>query len=168
MEQNSTSRPFNSTMVQSLVFFVCAILLFAYSIYKHYSGLPVVWEMSPYLFPVLISVFLLLLSISLFADGRRQLKRSQAQAAEEGGVPSAVEAEPERTKWLALLIVVAASVLYFALLPILTFIPATILFLVGLFLYLGERRWWMVALLSILTTGVIYVLFGVLLNVMLP
>ncbi len=150
----------NHTIQESILFFVLSIALLAYAIYKHYTGLPVSWEMSPYLFPVLISVFLFLLSISLFADGRKQY------AAQRGSGEASAPKTP--TDWKSTLFTVLAAIAYFLLMPVITFTPATILFLVAMFWFLRERRWWLVALLSVATAGLIYVLFGILLNVMLP
>lgn len=150
----------NPTVQESVLFFLLSIALLVYALYKHYTGLPVSWEMSPYLFPVLISVFLFLLSISLFADGRKQYA-----AGEERG--QAAEEKPA-TDWKSTLFTVVAAVIYFLLMPVIKFIPATILFLVAMFWFLKERRWWLVAILSVATAGLIYVMFGVLLNVMLP
>ena len=48
------------------------------------------------------------------------------------------------------------------------FIPGTVVFLVLLFLLLGERRPLLVGILSVSTSVVIYYLFHVLLHVMLP
>lgn len=150
----------NPTVQESLLFFLLSIALLVYALYKHYTGLPVSWEMSPYLFPVLISVFLFLLSISLFADGRKQCAAGEKRDQAAGEKPA--------TDWKSTLFTVVAAVIYFLLMPVIKFIPATILFLVAMFWFLKERRWWLVAILSVATAGLIYVMFGVLLNVMLP
>lgn len=161
MEQNRKASLFaNHTVQESVLFFIMAIALMAYALYKHYTGLPVSWEMSPYLFPVLIAIFLLLLSVSLFTDGRKQVFTQSPE----------VEAKASKVvvDWKSTLFTVVASVVYFLLMPVITFIPATILFLLAMLWYLKERRWWLMAILSVATTGIIYVMFGVLLNVMLP
>lgn len=150
----------NATVQESVLFFLLSIALLVYALYKHYTGLPVSWEMSPYLFPVLISVFLFLLSISLFTDGRKQYAAGEERGQETGEKPA--------TDWKSTLFTVVAAVIYFLLMPVIKFIPATILFLVAMFWFLKERRWWLVAILSVATAGLIYVMFGVLLNVMLP
>lgn len=161
MEQNRKASLFaNHTVQESVLFFIMAIALMAYALYKHYTGLPVSWEMSPYLFPVLIAIFLLLLSVSLFTDGRKQVFTQSPE----------VEAKASKVvvDWKSTLFTVVASVVYFLLMPVITFIPATILFLLAMLWHLKERRWWLMAILSVATTGIIYVMFGVLLNVMLP
>ena len=66
------------------------------------------------------------------------------------------------------LVLVAASFAYYFLMQKIHFIAATVLYLLALFLYLGERTWWKLLLLSVITTGAIYVLFGMCLNVRLP
>jgi energy-converting hydrogenase Eha subunit C len=52
--------------------------------------------------------------------------------------------------------------------PVLRFVPATVLFLGALFVCLGERKWRRVLLLSVVAAGAVYALFGLALNVRLP
>lgn len=136
----------------------CSLALLAYSLYHHYFDKNTsVWKMSPYLFPTLISIFGLLLALSLMADARQALRNAQDTA------------EPFKMSNLrGVFIVIGASLVYYFLMPLLTFTPATMLFLLALFIYLGECKWWKLLLLSGVTTGAIYVLFGIMLNVRLP
>ncbi len=146
------------TILDSLAFLLLSVALFCYSLYRHYNGLPVEWQMSPYLFPALLSVFLFLLSLSLFAEGRRQ---STSRGKTDSTAKKAAD-------YRGVLVTIAASVLYVALMPVIHFLPATVLFLAGMLCYLGERRRWLVGLLSVGTSVAIYVLFALMLNVMLP
>lgn len=147
---------------QDAVFVVlCAVSLLSYSLYHHATDKNTTeWKTSPYLFPVLISVFGILLAASLLADAVRDMK---AQAMLAG----AEEAEGHRDL-KGVFVFIAVSVLYYFALPHLKFIAATILYLLILFLYLGERKWWKLLLLCGITTGAIYLLFGVALHVHLP
>ncbi|MCR5825425.1 MAG: tripartite tricarboxylate transporter TctB family protein [Oscillospiraceae bacterium] len=151
----------NSNCQDSIFVGLCSVALLAYSLYHHANDRNTgEWKTSPYLFPVLISVFGLLLAVSLMADALHDLHSVQETAnAVEGGA---------KHNLVGALVFIAASVAYYLLMPLLHFIPATIVFLGGLFVYLGERKWWKILLLSVITTGAVYALFGLGLNVRLP
>ncbi len=147
---------------QDAVFVVlCAVSLLTYSLYHHATDKNTTeWKTSPYLFPVLISVFGILLAASLLADAMRDMKNQAMLAgAEDTGAHHDLK---------GVFVFIGVSVLYYFALPHLKFIAATILYLLILFLYLGERKWWKLLLLCGITTGAIYVLFGVALHVHLP
>ena len=147
---------------QDAVFVVlCAVSLLTYSLYHHATDKNTTeWKTSPYLFPVLISVFGILLAASLLADAMRDMKNQAMLAgAEDTGSHHDLK---------GVFVFIGVSVLYYFALPHLKFIAATILYLLILFLYLGERKWWKLLLLCGITTGAIYVLFGVALHVHLP
>ena len=138
---------------------LCSAGLLAYSLYHHYFDKNTsAWKTSPFLFPTLIAVFGLLLTFSLVTDALQELRAGTAEKAEAKGKKNPV----------GVLVLVAAAVAYYLLMPVLHFIPATVLLLCALFVYLGERKWWKIALLSGLTTAAVYVLFGVALHVRLP
>lgn len=138
---------------------VCSAGLLSYSLYHHYFDKNTSeWKTSPFLFPTLIAVFGLLLTLSLVADALRELRAGEGAGTKSGSGKNLV----------GVLVLIGAAVVYYFLLPLLHFIPATILFLTGLFLYLGERKWWKIALLSVITTVAIYALFGMMLNVRFP
>ncbi len=150
----------NANFQESVFVGVCSAGLLIYSLYHHHFDRNTSeWKMSPYLFPVLISVFGFLLAVSLLADALHELRVPETEAAGESGA---------KKNPVGALVLVGASVVYYLLLPVLHFIPATILYLLGLIFYLGERKWWKLALLSVLTTGAVYALFGLVLHVRLP
>ena len=160
MEKNKKKTLLNAPSLKDSIFVgACSVGLFAYSLYHHHNDRNTgEWKMSPYLFPTLISVFGFLLAVSLFADARREVRKLNEETSEPA----------VKKNWIGVLILIGAAILYYILLPIIHFIPATILFLLGLFIYLGERKWWKLALLSVLTTAAVYVLFGIALKVHLP
>ena len=139
---------------------LCSTGLLFYSLYHHHFDRNTSeWKTSPFLFPVLISVFGLLLMVSLIADAVRERKTADVVGK---------KAEKEKHNLQGAIVLIAASVAYYFLLPVIHFIPATILYLAGLFVYLGERKWWKVLLLSVIAAALIYLLFGRGLNVRLP
>ena len=150
----------NKNIQESCVIFICGVLLLLYSLSLHYNGPTVLWKMSPSLFPVLISVFLMLLSVSLFFDGLHQIKEERASK-NTGETETGIKVRP-------VLITIALSIAYFVLMPYVTFIPCTILFL-GIFIFtLGERRYWMIALVAVISALAIWAAFGLALGVRLP
>lgn len=148
----------NPNCQDSIFVGLCSLALLVYSIYHHfYDHNTSEWKTSPYLFPTLVSAFGILLAFSLLADALHDLQAFEKSAESAG-----------QKQVRSVLVLIGASLIYYVLLPIITFIPATMVFLLALFVYLGERTWWKLLLLSGITTGVIYVLFGIFLNVRLP
>lgn len=119
--------------------------------------------MSPYLFPLLLSVLALPPALSLLAEGRRAVREH---------TPGADEAERESRRTDSGLKQTALSGLltaaYCALLPLLRFIPATALFLAALMLLLGERRWTRIVPIALTAPPALYMIFALGLNVRLP
>ena len=139
-----------------VLFFGVALLI--YSLFMHYTArVRTEWKMSPYLFPVLISVFAILLAFSLFADGKR------AQESVEKRKDSIGFLHIKRVLAVALM-----AIVYEVLMNIAGYIPATVVFLMAMIRFFGEKRWWMIAVIAVASTLIIYLLFGILLNVRFP
>jgi hypothetical protein len=155
---NSNKKSFltSKSCQESIVFFVLSIVLFIYSLTKHYGAMKLEWKMSPYLFPILISIFLFFLSISLFSDGLHQIKKNT----------SVKNREP--IAWRNLILAITACLVYIVIMPIVTFIPSTIIFIAFMLYLLGESKKLFIVILSILVSVIIYFLFSTLLHVMLP
>lgn len=157
MEENSRKSYLSNRNIQdAFLFFILATALMVYSLVNHYSTVKLEWKLSPYLFPVLIAVFIGALSFSLLTDGLRQInsdEKSRKKAA---------------INWKGVLFTIGISIAYFSTMKFLKFVPSTILFLVALFLHLGERRVWLIALISVVCSLSLYIIFGVMLHVMLP
>ena len=67
---------------------------------------------------------------------------------------------------MAVLVLLTAA--YLALMGLISFIPATALYLAALIRLLGERRWGLIAAVAVLTPLALYALFALGLNVRLP
>lgn len=144
--------------VQCLLFFAIGAGLLVYSLYQH-SRFNIDWAMSPYLFPLLISIFLLLLAVGLVAEtiGKTKAETGQEETKSSGSA--------YRGKFL---LSVAGILVYYLAMPYLGFIFSSLLFLAAMFWLLGERRWQLILLLSAGTTFILYGIFHGLLHVMLP
>ncbi len=138
-------------MVEGSVFLVVSILGIIFSIRCH-AAMDMEWKLSPYLFPLVISLILFALSISLLIEGRKKVYREVK----------------DETHWRDIFLYVAICFVYYLVISYIGFIASTILFLVVVFRLLGVRKWWFIALLSVVATLAIYILFARLLHVMLP
>ena len=150
----------NKNVQDSIVVLLLGLALGVYSLISFYTAtVQTRWIMSPYLFPLLLSAFAILLSVSLFGEGRYEVSRARA-----GVVP----AKTSRLMLRKVLVVVLMGIAYYVLISLIHFIPASVIFLAALIWYLGERRWWMIAVIAIVMPLVLYALFALGLSVRLP
>jgi len=143
---------------EAIVFLVLSVWLSVYSYVKHYSGLKYDWKMSPYLFPILISLFLLVLSLALLYQAIRDYRRSA----------DSQKGEAVYFNTFNFFTTIALVVAYYIALKFIPFVIATTVLLVLMLILFKEKRWWVILLVSVLTTGLVYLLFGVGLHVNLP
>lgn len=147
----------NKTVREGLAVLTAGLALGVYSIISfRRSAVQTAWILSPWLFPMLLAVFAAALGAALLGGGCRETAESR-----NAGKPDARGA----LRVLAAALLVAA---YCALLPLLRFLPATALFLAGMMLFLGERRWWVIAAVAVAAPLVLYALFALGLGVRLP
>ena len=144
----------NKTMQESTVFFIMGAGLLIYGLVNHYS-VDISWGMSPYLFPVLIAVFLIILSTALFLEGKKNMVSEDAKL--KRSLPGK-----------RVFAVIALSLIYYAAIPFIGFVISTILFLTAFFIFLGERRWPVILAVSMGVALSVYLVFGKILGVMLP
>lgn len=112
------------------------------------------WTLSPALFPLIITSLTFLFSMALIIRGIKDKNVKQ-----EG---DSIE------NWKRLLLVIFISIMYLIILPKLHFLLASIIYLLLFLLILGERKWWLLGVISIITPLLIQYLFGNLLDVFLP
>ena len=145
-------RKFSSTFWEGVFLFVVSVFGISMSFISH-KDFNVEWKLSPYLFPLIISFFLLILSISIIMQGLKD----ESEKKEKGKVDIK-----------SLLIFGLICILYLLVFNFLGFVLSTILLLVSLMMLLGERRWWFILLVSVISSLIIYLLFAKYLSVMLP
>ena len=115
--------------------------------------------LAPTFFPKLsafwVGVFSLLMLVrSLFSETKN-----------DGSEPSLVE---KRLGQKGVIYTILGSILYLVLCSLISFVISTILTLVLLMWILGERRWYLIATATLVTTFGIYLLFGRFMSVQLP
>ena len=145
-------RKFSSTFWEGVFLFVVSVFGISMSFISH-KDFNVEWKLSPYLFPLIISFFLLILSISIITQGLKDESEKK---------------EKSKIDIKSLLIFGLICILYLLVFNFLGFVLSTIILLVLLMMLLGERRWWFILLVSVISSLVIYLLFAKYLSVMLP
>lgn len=147
----------NNSLQEGLLFLILSVSLIIYSFCKYHSGFKIEWKMSPYLFPIFLGIIGTILSLSLIVEGCTQIKKSSVD-----------EKELEYFNAKNFIALLALAILYYICLKKVPFIISTTVFLAVLMWIFNERRWWMIALVSIITTVVLYLIFAVGLHVNLP
>ena len=145
-------RKFSSTFWEGVFLFVVSVFGISMSFISH-KDFNVEWKLSPYLFPLIISFFLLILSISIIMQGLKDESEKK---------------EKSKIDIKSLLIFGLICIIYLLVFNFLGFVLSTIILLVLLMMLLGERRWWFILLVSVISSLVIYLLFAKYLSVMLP
>ena len=145
-------RKFSSTFWEGVFLFVVSVFGISMSFISH-KDFNVEWKLSPYLFPLIISFFLFILSISIIMQGLKD----ESEKKEKGKVDIK-----------SLLIFGLICILYLHVFNFLGFVLSTIILLVLLMMLLGERRWWFILLVSVISSLIIYLLFAKYLSIMLP
>lgn len=119
--------------------------------------------LSPTVFPRFVSGGLFVLSAILMAQGARCCVVGGAAGIEKAALP--------RPKWsfvLRFALTVADALLYVAILEPIGYLLATPIFIAGVMLIFGERRWYRIVLASVLAAVVLYALFRTVFRVPLP
>lgn len=145
------NKKINPVLLEGAILLLLSIVGIVFSIISHYD-FKVEWKLSPYLFPLFISIILCLLSISLIISSFAGLKEDKSE-------------KGDKKTFLLFLIECA---IYLLALRYLGFLLSTMLLLGAIVHLLGEKKWWKIILISIVTSLLIYFLFGVYLGVMLP
>ena len=192
----TTKKPIIQTSREGYAFLLLSVALATYSLVLHEAS-NAKWKMSAYLFPLVLAVFLFFLSLTLLQEGRKEAKAEQARALmdfdpenanpsldtavhtsdhgdhKEQGVSQkqsirSLFAVLMQQPWKDSLAFALITALYVASITLVGFVVATTLFLAFSFVYLKEKRKWLILTLSLSFPLVVYVLFGMLLHVMLP
>lgn len=158
MDDNRNKQHFlyNKNIQDAIFFFVISMFLIIYALSNHYGERELQWMLSPYLFPIFTGIVTALLSFILFYQGMKEYKSSY-KADKKG-----------RMNLRGIMGTLILVITYYVSMRVIDFIPSNIIFISVFSYFLGEKRFWLLALASIITTLAIYVIFGEFLNVMLP
>ncbi len=154
-EKKKRALPSSREVREALGLLALSLGLLLYCCIGQGSGIRYEWKLSPYLLPLLIALLLLGLSTIMLVRALRAPRPASGAEKERGGL-----ARP-----LAALGLVSAYTLALRLVP---FAPATAVLLALLLLLFGEKRLWALVLIPLLTTALIWLVFGAALHVALP
>jgi hypothetical protein len=160
MKKSSRFR-LNGEIIESIIFTILGLFIMISALNMNTYGS---WALAPGLFPLIISILLLLLSLSLFLQGVKKNKKET----EGTGEKKKEKTEEDKINWIGVLFVFGFSLLYCFTLPIIHFIPASLIYLAVMMFFLKEKRWWLVGIITAATTFGLYYFFGILLKVILP
>jgi len=168
-------KKFNSNIYEGVFFMIIGISLIIYSLTSYSNSFNKDWSQSPYAFPMLVAIFICLLSLSLLLQGFNQSKLSESNK----------QGSYKKPNIKGVFVILAMSAIYYAALSLVsmpmftltiaslaisisTFEVATIIFLFALLFYLGVRKKMVLVSVPILTTILLSIAFRTLLNVLLP
>lgn len=176
----------NKIMQQAGIFLLLGVGLLLYSVLQLRVE-KVDWILSPYLFPLIIGMVFVVSSIFLYKEEKREGKKEeekqkaekrkdegteimQAESEESFGRREALKfvQERENKELIKVGIIFTGTLVYVLLIPVIRFLPASFLYLFGLFRFLGEKRILKRLALSGGTVLFLYLLFEKMLYVILP
>lgn len=164
----------NSSIIEGLIFCGSGILLLSYSLTSYNKAFNKNWAQSPYLFPLIVAVAMIGLSLWIIGEGIQALKKEQPKKKEPSG---------EKIHWVAIALILCT--LYYAALALLkipyitigifsfmytfsTFEVVTIVFLIAMMVFMGMRKPMVLAFVPLGTTIFLSLAFRTFLHVLLP
>jgi putative tricarboxylic transport membrane protein len=119
---------------------------------------------SPRIFPRFVSVCLLIISCVLLIQGITAVRRRTR----EKGPIQIIDKGLHKAFLIRLFVGILIGYAYTRLLPLAGYLVATPPFIAGIMLIFNEKRWLKIVATSIITTGVLYILFRIIFRVPLP
>jgi len=116
--------------------------------------------LSPKVFPQFVSACLFILSLVLLIQGITGVKKESEQ--------KKVKLALNNIFLLKMLTMIILAFFYIRILPLTGYIIATPLFLASSMLLFNEKRWFMIVIVSIVATALLYILFRIVFKIPLP
>jgi len=116
--------------------------------------------LSPKVFPQFVSVCLFILSLVLLIQGVTGVKKESEQ--------KKVKLALNNIFLLKMLTMIILAFFYIRVLPLTGYKIATPLFLASSMLLFNEKRWFMIVIVSIVATALLYILFRIVFKIPLP
>lgn len=140
----------------ALVFYSCNTL------YQEHEG----WATSAGLFPVIMGGMLILFGAIMLAQ---ILWKSRAAGSGASGAPSPDGApEAEKSNWLGVALVIAATMIFIAAVQLVGFLIAGTVYAFAIMLIFRDRKWIWMAGISVVSCVLLFFSFTKLLHVLLP
>ena len=168
----------HSLIVEGIVFCGSGLVLLSYSLSSYAKGFNKSWVQSPYLFPLIVALAMIGLSLWIVGEGVTAMKK-------EAAVPKKVSKaeKTEKRRWVVIALILC--VLYYAALAFIkvpyvtigilsfaytfsTFEVVTIVFLIAMMTFMGVRKIPVLVFVPIGTTLFLSLAFRTFLHVLLP
>ena len=170
----------HSLIVEGIVFCGSGLVLLSYSLSSYAKGFNKSWAQSPYLFPLIVALAMIGLSLWIVGEGVTAMKK-EAVVPNDRKVSKAEKTEKRRWVVIALIL----CVLYYAALAFInvpyvtigilsfaytfsTFEVVTIVFLIAMMIFMGVRKIPVLVFVPIGTTLFLSLAFRTFLHVLLP
>ena len=170
----------HSLIVEGIVFCGSGLVLLSYSLSSYAKGFNKSWVQSPYLFPLIVALAMIGLSLWIVGEGVTAMKK-EAAVPNDKKVSKAEKTEKRRWVVIALIL----CVLYYAALAFVnvpyvtigilsfaytfsTFEVVTIVFLIAMMIFMGVRKIPVLVFVPIGTTLFLSLAFRTFLHVLLP
>lgn len=170
----------HSLIVEGIVFCGSGLVLLSYSLSSYAKGFNKSWVQSPYLFPLIVALAMIGLSLWIVGEGVTAMKK-EAAVPNDKKVSKAEKTEKRRWVVIALIL----CVLYYAALAFVnvpyvtigilsfaytfsTFEVVTIVFLIAMMTFMGVRKIPVLVFVPIGTTLFLSLAFRTFLHVLLP
>ena len=170
----------HSLIVEGIVFCGSGLVLLSYSLSSYAKGFNKSWAQSPYLFPLIVALAMIGLSLWIVGEGVTAMKK-EAAVPDDRKVSKAEKTEKRRWVVIALIL----CVLYYAALAFVnvpyvtigilsfaytfsTFEVVTIVFLIAMMTFMGVRKIPVLVFVPIGTTLFLSLAFRTFLHVLLP
>lgn len=170
----------HSLIVEGIVFCGSGLVLLSYSLSSYAKGFNKSWAQSPYLFPLIVALAMIGLSLWIVGEGVTAMKK-EAAVPNDRKVSKAEKTEKRRWVVIALILcVLYYAALAFVNVPYVTigilsfaytfsiFEVVTIVFLIAMMIFMGVRKIPVLVFVPIGTTLFLSLAFRTFLHVLLP
>ena len=153
----------HSLIVEGIVFCGSGLVLLSYSLSSYAKGFNKSWVQSPYLFPLIVALAMIGLSLWIVGEGVTAMKK---EAAVPNDKKVSKEEKTEKRRWVVIALILC--VLYYAALAFIKVPYVTIVFLIAMMIFMGVRKIPVLVFVPIGTTLFLSLAFRTFLHVLLP
>ena len=165
----------HSLIVEGIVFCGSGLVLLSYSLLSYAKGFNKSWAQSPYLFPLIVAIAMIGLSLWIVGEGVTAMKKAAANSDDKKPEKAG---KTEKRRWVLCAIYYAA--LAFIKIPYITigilsfaytfstFEVVTVVFLIAMMIFMGVRKIPVLVFVPIGTTLFLSLAFRTFLHVLLP
>lgn len=168
----------NSLIIEGIIFCGSGLALLSYSLMSYHKAFNKSWAQSPYLFPLIVALAMIGLSLWIIGEGVQAVKRERA----EGSVREK-KSSGAQIRWVFTALILCG--IYYLALSVLkipyitigilafqytfsTFEVVTVVFLAAMMAFMGVRKPMVLTLVPLGTTLFLSIAFRTLLHVLLP